>query len=96
MPEKTEAERELELLNANLKFNAGVFGLVLGILFGLITFIATNILIIKGPGVNEAGEVVIGPHLALLSQFFIGYRVSFVVGLFTGWCISWVYNRLIR
>jgi hypothetical protein len=105
MPEKTEAERELELLDANLKFNARVLGLVFGIIFGLITFIATNWLVIKGPQVNEAGQVVMGPHLALLSQFFIGYRVSFVgsligfaysfvIGLFTGWFVSWIYNRI--
>src|SRR5437762_14014345 len=105
MAEKTEAERELELLDANLQLNPVILGLVLGILFGVITFVATNWLIIKGPQLNGAGEIVMGPHLALLSQFFPGYRVSFsgsligfaysfVVGLFTGWFISSVYNQI--
>jgi len=41
---------------------------------GLGIFIATNWLVIKG------GRVV-GPHLALLGHFFIGYRVTFVGSL---------------
>ena len=39
-------------------------GLTVGVLFGLIMFIATNWLVLKG------GHEV-GPHLALISQFFI-------------------------
>jgi len=49
-------------------------GVVTGTVAGLVIFIATNWLIIKG------GPVV-GPHLALLGQFFIGYRVTFVGSL---------------
>jgi ABC-type nitrate/sulfonate/bicarbonate transport system permease component len=41
---------------------------------GLAIFIATNCLVLKG------GEVV-GPHLALLAQFFIRYRVTFARSL---------------
>jgi hypothetical protein len=74
--------------------------LILGIIFGLIIFIATNWLVLKG------GRVV-GPHLQLLSQFFIGYRVSFlgsIVGFFWGFAvgslvgttIGWIYNRIVE
>jgi hypothetical protein len=57
-----------------LYLNARVQGVVVGLLFGFAIFIATNWLVLKG------GQVV-GPHLALLGQFFIGYRVSFVGSL---------------
>jgi len=41
---------------------------------GLGVFVATNWLLVKG------GRPV-GPHLALLSQFFLGYRVTFAGSL---------------
>jgi hypothetical protein len=59
------------------RLNATVQGLVFGTLLGGVIFVATNWLILKG------GEPV-GPHLALLGQFFIGYRVTFV-GSLIGW-----------
>jgi len=57
-----------------MRLNALVQGVVTGLIAGLGIFIATNWLILKG------GPVV-GPHLALLGQFFIGYRVTFVGSL---------------
>jgi hypothetical protein len=60
----TEDEK---LFTGVLLLNAKVVGLVLGILFALGIFVATNWLVIKG------GERV-GPHLQLLSQYFIGYK----------------------
>jgi hypothetical protein len=54
--------------------NALVFATVMGLLAGLALFVTTNWLVLKG------GQVV-GPHLALLGQFFIGYRVSFLGSL---------------
>lgn len=57
-----------------LRLNAVVQGIVTGIIAGLAIFLATNWLLIKG------GEVV-GPHLSLLGQFFVGYRVTFVGSL---------------
>jgi hypothetical protein len=62
------------VLTRLLRVNAMVSGIVTGIVAGLAIFIATNWLVLKG------GEVV-GPHLALLGQFFIGYRVTFVGSL---------------
>jgi len=78
------------------RLNGLLFGLTLGLLFGLGIFIATIFLLLKG------GEVV-GPHLALLGQFFIGYQVTylgsfigflygFLFGFLIGYFISWLYN----
>ena len=71
-----EDQRALEslVLTRLMRLNATVQGVVTGLIAGLTVFIATNWLIIKG------GPVV-GPHLALLGQFFIGYRVTFVGSL---------------
>jgi hypothetical protein len=81
-----------------LRLNAAIQGLVTGLVAGLGVFIATNWLILKG------GEVV-GPHLGLLGQFFIGYRVTFigslvgfgyafVVGYIVGYLVARIYNLI--
>jgi hypothetical protein len=93
---KTEEER---LFRGVLWLNAKIMGLALGLLFGLIIFIATNWLILKG------GNPV-GPHLQLLSQYFLGYRVSFVgsligfaygfaMGTLSGALLAWIYNKIV-
>jgi hypothetical protein len=71
-----------------------VQGLVSGILFGGVVFLATIWLILKG------GEPV-GPHLALLGWFFVGYRVTFVgslvgfgYGFVTGFLAGYILARL--
>ena len=87
------------LTEAVLRLNGNILGIVLGILFALVIFIATNWLVIKG------GSVV-GPHLGLLSQYFIGYSVSFVgsligvlyafvCGYVSGLIIAWIYNDIV-
>ncbi len=94
-------ERDLEevVLTRLLRLNTTVCGILTGLLAGLGVFIATNWLVLKG-------GTVVGPHLALLSQFFIGYRVTFlgsligfayafVWGFLGGFFISWMYNRLV-
>ena len=96
-----------KLFRGALLFNAKSLGLVLGLLFGLVVFIATNWLIIKGGHINQGGDYVVGPHLQLLSQFFIGYRVSFfgsiigfaygfAVGTLSGALIAWIYNKITK
>jgi hypothetical protein len=98
--EKQEAPRteEEKLFSGILWLNAKVLGLVLGLLFGLAIFITTNWLVLKG------GKPV-GPHLSLLSQYFIGYRVSFlgsIIGFAYGFAggtlggafIGWIYNKI--
>ena len=78
-------ENEKKLFKGTIRISINFMGLVLGILFGLAVFIATNWRVIKGGHINPEGEYVVGPHLQLLSQFFIGYRVSFlgsIIGFF--------------
>jgi NhaP-type Na+/H+ or K+/H+ antiporter len=91
-------ERTLEkvVLTRLLRLNATVQGVVTGIIVGLVIFIATNWLLIKA----EEGEVV-GPHLSLLGQFFIGYDVSFVgsligfaYGFLSGFLIGYFLARI--
>ena len=63
-----------------MKLDRVAFGLSLGTLSGLVLFLATLILVLKG------GDVV-GPTLALLSYYFPGYTVSVegsIVALFYG------------
>jgi hypothetical protein len=69
-----------------------------GVIAALGVFVATNWLVLKG------GPVV-GPNLALLAQFFPGYRVTFLGSLIgaawafvyaagAGYVVSRIYNRL--
>jgi hypothetical protein len=89
---------EERLFRGILMLDAKVLGLSSGLICGLIIFIATNWLVVKG------GRVV-GPNLRLLGQYFPGYRVtfmgsligfaySFIVGYLCGFLVAWIYNRI--
>ena len=95
------------LLSRLLRLNATVQGLVAGTIAGLAIFLATNWLLIKGPQIGPSGAPVVGPHLALLSQYFLGYRVSFLgsligmvygfaLGFAGGYLVAWMYNRIVE
>ncbi len=82
-----------------LRTNAPSLALAVGLVAGAVLFVATNWLVLKG------GEPV-GPHLGLLSQYFIGYRVSFggsligfayafVTGFVGSYAGAWLYNRVV-
>ncbi|MBC8434620.1 MAG: hypothetical protein H8D96_22150 [Desulfobacterales bacterium] len=97
--EKEEKIAEEKLLKGVLRLNSKALGLALGLLCGLAIFIATNWLVIKG------GDTV-GPHLILLNQYFIGYRISFLgsfIGFFYGFftgaiggaVLGWIYNKIV-
>lgn len=97
--ENTELTPEEKLFTGVLLLNAKVVGLALGIIFALGIFVATNWLVIKG------GDRV-GPHLILLSQYFIGYRVTFLgsligaaygfaLGTICGALMGWIYNKIV-
>lgn len=86
------------LAQAVARLNGTILGLTFGILGAALIFVLTNWLVIKG------GDPV-GPHLALLGQYFIGYRVTFVgslvgaayafvIGYVTGRIVGSVYNRV--
>lgn len=96
----TADDKELEqvILTRVVRLNAKIQGTVTGLIAGLVLFLATNWLVLKG-GYR------VGAHLALLSQFFIGYRVSFlgsligfayafVCGYIIGYVVAWIYNRI--
>jgi hypothetical protein len=90
---------EQVVLTRLLRLNAMVQGVVTGVVAGLGIFIATNWLVLKG------GDVV-GPHLSLLANFFIGYQVSFfgsligfvygfVIGFIIGYFVARMYNLVV-
>ena len=85
------------LARSLLRLNGTMVGIAFGLATGLVLFIATIFLVIKG------GENV-GTHLGLLGHFFPGYTVTFagsfvgfayafVTGFVAGWLVGWVYNR---
>lgn len=97
-----EGKKTLEalVLARTVRLNVTIQGVVTGLVAGLAIFLATNWLILKG------GDVV-GPHLALLGQFFIGYRVTFggsligaaygfVCGFVIGGLIAKMYNWFVK
>lgn len=97
--QQTPQKDEERLFGSVLLLNGKAMGLGLGLVLGLGVFIVTNWLVLKGGNP-------IGPHLALLSQFFIGYRVSFLgsivgfaygfaLGTLSGALISWIYNKIV-
>lgn len=100
MPEPQLSETEEQILRrAVVRLSGQVLGLVMGFVGAIVIFAATMWLVIKG------GDVV-GPHLGLLSQFFIGYSVTytgsfvgaaygFLVGYISGLIIGWIYNAVV-
>lgn len=104
-----EPDKKLDeiVLTRLLRLNAKVQGLVTGIVLGLVIFVATNWLILKGPTIGTDGKPLVGPHLGLLGQFFIGYRVTFwgsligfaygfILGFVGGYVLSIVYNWFVN
>ena len=98
MPDDIKAIEKL-VLTRLLRLNAKVQGVVTGLICGLALFIATNWLVLKG------GDIV-GPHLGLLGQFFIGYRVTFagsfaglgygfLFGFVIGYSVAFIYNQFL-
>ena len=88
------------VLTRLMRLNARIYGVVTGLVAGLTLFIATNWLVLQG------GPVV-GPHLGLLNQFFIGYRVTFagsfvglaygiVAGFMVGYSVARIYNWVVE
>jgi hypothetical protein len=100
MQEQLAGDELRQVRKTLLRMNEQGWGIAFGLLLGLTMFAATNFLVLKG------GEVV-GPHLALLSNFLPGYRVTFVgsvigfvyafvLGYGFGRTVSVIYNRLVK
>jgi len=102
MSEKhNEQEERLEriVMTRLVRLSATIHGIVFGLVLGLVLFIATLWLVIRG------GPVV-GPNLALLGQFYLGYTVSylgsvigfvygFITGFIIGFSIATIYNWIV-
>lgn len=94
-------EQKIDQLDrAVILLNAKLLGFVLGFLLGAGLFLMTVFLVLKGgPHVGE--------HLSLLSNFFPGYRVTFlgsIIGFFYGFVVGFVagavlgavYNKIVK
>lgn len=89
MSDEVNLEKIVHRKAANLK--ATVSGVIAGLLAGMGLFVATNWLVIKG------GENV-GSHLGLLSEYYIGYSVTFVgsiIGFFYAFATGFVAAYLV-
>jgi hypothetical protein len=95
---KQHASPEDALDEAVIRLNGRAWGMAVGLVFGLLLFAATNLLVLKG-GPH------VGPHLALLGQYFPGYSVTFagslvgffytfIAGYLLGLTVGTVYNRV--
>ncbi|HNP60166.1 MAG TPA: hypothetical protein PKM72_04955 [Nitrospirales bacterium] len=95
----TDFKSNEELSRVVAKIQAGVLAVVCALMGGLGLFFMTAWLLLEG------GPQV-GSHLQLLSNYFIGYSVTWkgsLVGLFygaltggiLGWTIGFIYNRVV-
>lgn len=91
-------DEEREVQRVMMQLNAQSWGVSFGLIFGLGLFVAT-IVLVMGDGPDR------GQHLALLANYFPGYRVTiagaflgfiyaFVLGYAMGRLIGKVYNLL--
>lgn len=95
-----EVDRKEELSRAVAKLKTDALALVCAMIGGIGLWIMTVWLIIKGG--PHSGE-----HLQLLSNYFIGYSVTWVgsvLGFFygaltggvTGWMVGTIYNKVVN
>ena len=107
MAQEILTEEEKLLFQGTLRLNPRMIGLIVGLVLGAAVFAATNFLLIKGEFTGASERHVVGSHLALLREFFIGYRVSFlgsIIGFFYGLVfgtlggatVGWLYNKILE
>jgi hypothetical protein len=95
----TNPKAKEEISRAVARIQAGVMAFVCGLIGGLGIFIATVWLLLEG------GPKV-GSHLQLLSNYFIGYSVTWggsLIGFFygaltgsvLGWMVGYIYNKIV-
>jgi hypothetical protein len=99
MSDKLTPQEQQVLRKTLARANEQGWGIALGLLGGVGLFAATAVLVLKGGPAP-------GPHLALLSVYFPGYRVTwlgavigfvyaFVVGYAVGRTIATLYNWIL-
>ncbi|NOS77586.1 MAG: hypothetical protein HOP35_06540 [Nitrospira sp.] len=97
---KPQAKQTEEVSRTLARIKADALALVCGLIGGLGLFVMTVWLVLKG-GPQP------GQHLQLLSQYFIGYTVTWpgafvgllygiVAGGTIGWAIGMIYNKLVN
>jgi hypothetical protein len=96
IPQAAETALDSAVGEALVRLDRTAFGLSLGTVAGIVLFVATLVLVLKGgPSV--------GPNLQLLGHFFPGYRVSlggsfvgllygFLIGFICGWSFAFLRN----
>ena len=95
-----QKERENEISQAIARIKTDVLALVCAIFGGVGLFVMTAWLVVKD-------GAYVGQHLQLLSNYFIGYSVTWwgsVVGLFygalcggiIGWALGTIYNKVVN
>ena len=96
MSKKTRSSLPNLVRTRVLRLNPMIIGLTFGLIGGAALMLATIVLLVKGGSV-------IGPHLALINQVFIGFRVTWVgsligfayaaaTGFLAGYCGAVLYN----
>ncbi len=91
---------ETETVYTIARIKAGILAIVTALLGGMLIFVMTAWLLIKGGPFP-------GYHLRLLGEYFIGYTVSWtgcfvgflygaLVGGLAGWAIGMIYNRIVK
>jgi hypothetical protein len=83
-------ENEEKILSSVLRMNIKFVALALGLILGLVVFIATNWLLIKGGHTSPSGEYVVGPLGSI-----IGFLYGFAVGTLAGSAIGLIYNKIV-
>jgi hypothetical protein len=97
----SSSQRAEQVISVKLiRLRAKAQGFAFGTIAALSIFVATNWLILKD------GEIV-GPHLALLGNYFPGYSVTFMgsligacyafaAGFIVGYVMASIYNSVVR
>jgi hypothetical protein len=96
MPEETPSSLPSLVRTRVLRLNPMIIGLTFGFICGAALMLVTIVLLLKGGSV-------IGPHLALLNQVFVGFRVTWfgsligfayagATGFAAGYCGAVLYN----
>jgi len=99
VPSRQQAEWKL-LETAIARLRASIMAVVFGFFGGTALFAATALLLIRD-------VKPVGPHLALLSNYFPGYTMTWTgsligflygagLGAAIGWSVAWLYNRIVN
>jgi hypothetical protein len=95
----TDPKKRDDISRTVARLQGGVLAVVCGLIGGMGLFLMTVWLLLKG-------GTEVGSHLQLLSNYFIGYSVTwkgsiigllygFLTGAILGWIIGFLYNKMV-